>query len=314
MTRDQIVSAGEWGVIVAVVILDAILARATGIGVDTGKKVLLIAIIAGIWPVTALISRLTGLAKDGVFLTEIPGKFFSYVFAASVLEYYLATTPAPLYDDLLIRADAALGVDWPSLCRWYDAHPTIHALSVQAYFAMFAETALVVLLSVIFFPRRARRFCTALIISSLCIIPVLALFPAAGPVIVYQDAGLPQSCFASAYGGQEHYMMMRTGMLASISLDDLRGIVDFPSYHACVAVLLCYFLRGIPVVFPLSILLNLAMISATPLVGGHYVVDVPAGLAVAAVTIYCLNRIERGHSQERVALWRQPGEAAPKEA
>ena len=44
---------------------------------------------------------------------------------------------------------------------------------------------------------------------------------------------------------------------------------------------------------PIAILANVAMIAATPAVGGHYFVDVVAGLALAAASIAVAGRICR---------------------
>src|SRR6185312_2809386 len=101
-----------------------------------------------------------------------------------------------------------------------------------------------------------------------------------------------RSCVSLAYGGTEHYLQMRAHALPAIPLDDIRGIIAFPSYHAACAVILTYFLRGIPLLFPAAALFNLAMLLATPVIGGHYIVDVLAGVVVAAGTITALELIE----------------------
>jgi hypothetical protein len=305
MCRDHWVSAAEWGVIAALIALDAAFAHATGIGVDgASKHAQLLGILILMWPAIALGTRLTGFAKGAGFLAELPAKFFSYIAVASVLEYYLATSPAPLGDGWLIAADRAIGVDWPALCGWSEAHPGARAVLEFAYFGLLMECGVVVVVTGLFYPRRARRFTTALILSSLFTIPLLWVFPVAGPYTFAADLGVPQSCFAFAQSWTEHYLGMRTHMLAAIPLDDIRGIVDFPSYHAACAVLLAYFLRGIPVITPVAILFNLLMILATPVTGGHYVVDVLAGLVVAAATIWAIERIEEGRAAERLPLWR----------
>ena len=135
MSRDHWVSAAEWGVIAGMIALDAAFAGATGIAVQGAlPQVKLLAIIVALWPATALLTRITGFAKDGTFLAEIPGKFFTYITVASVLEYYLATSPAPLHDELMIRADHALGFDWRALCWWGDAHPGLrHLLAIPLF-------------------------------------------------------------------------------------------------------------------------------------------------------------------------------------
>jgi membrane-associated phospholipid phosphatase len=44
---------------------------------------------------------------------------------------------------------------------------------------------------------------------------------------------------------------------------------------------------------PIAILANVAMIAATPTVGGHYFVDIIAGVALAAASIAVAGRICR---------------------
>ncbi len=311
MSRDHWVSAAEWGVVAGIIAFDAGFARASGIAIEGAfKHAQLLAVIIAIWPATVLATRLAGMATDGGFLAEIPGKFFTYITAASVLEYYLATSPAPLHDDLLIGVDRALGVSWPALCWWTSAHPGIRMLLAVPYFSLAAESGIVLAVIAVFYPRRARRFTTALILSSLFTIPLLWFFPVGGPFTEFANIGLPASCFGDAFGGTEHYLAMRDHALAAIPLDDIRGIISFPSYHAACAVLLSYFLRGIPVLFPVSVIFNLLMVLSTPVIGGHYVVDVLAGLAVAAATIYAIERIEAGRPAERVPLWRRAAEEA----
>jgi hypothetical protein len=314
MSRDYWVSAIEWIVIAGIVAIDAGFARATGIRVDGvwsyGEALVLIILI---WPVMVLFTRLTGLVEDGAFLAEIPGKFFTYIAVASVLEYYLATSPAPLNDALLIDSDRVLGFSWPAACHWLAGHETIRRMLAYPYFSLTSECVVVMVVVGLFYPRRARRFSTALILSSLLTIPLLWFFPVGGPFVVYRDSGLPQSCFG--YYGQiiaHDYLGMRAHALPSISIAEMTGIVDFPSYHAACAVLLVYFVRGVPVLFPAMIGFNLVMLLATPFIGGHYITDVLAGLAVAAATIYGIERIEAGVAGERLPLWR--GAPKPEQA
>jgi membrane-associated phospholipid phosphatase len=311
MSRDYWVSAIEWIVIAGIVAIDVGMAHATGIGVDAngawtyGETVALLILI---WPATLLLTHVTGFAKDAAFLSEIPGKFFAYIAVASVLEYYLATSPAPLNDGLLIDSDHALGFDWPAACRWLAAHPAVHPFLAYPYFSLATECGVVVAVIGIFYPRRARRFVTALILSSILTIPLLWFFPVGGPFATFHDIGLPRSCFSYAYIGTRDYLAMRTHAYPAIPVAKMTGIVAFPSYHATCAVLLTYFLRGVPVLFPIAVAFNLMMLLATPFIGGHYLTDVVAGLAVAAATIYGIERIEAGFPAERVPLWR----AAPK--
>jgi membrane-associated phospholipid phosphatase len=160
----------------------------------------------------------------------------------------------------------------------------------------------VLLVIAVFYPARARRFTTALIISSLFTIPLLRIFPVAGAFIGFKD--VPTGCVTEVAQAAQAYMDLRTHTMSSIDVATLTGIVSFPSYHATSAVLLAYFLRGIRFVFPAAIVFNGVMIVAALPIGGHYLTDVLAGLVVAAATIYAVERIEGGQMRDRLPLWR----------
>ena len=91
---------------------------------------------------------------------------------------------------------------------------------------------------------------------------------------------------------------MRSGGVHEISVDELNGIITFPSYHteaACLFIWACWripYLRW-PVLF-----LNLTLIAATPIDGAHYVVDAVAGALLAVATVFLLScnreRVLRG--------------------
>lgn len=292
----------EWAVVAAIILLDIAFAKATGVPIiHWHKRALGIAIVATAWPASALLIRFTGLAKGAEALAEIVPKALSYIAVASVLEYYLAATSAPLHDDLLIRTDRALGFDWLAVCNWTVAHPQLRTVLSTVYFSMQRETIGVLLVIAIFYPARARRFTTALIISSLFTIPLLRIFPVAGAFVGFKE--MPAGCVTDVALAAQAYMDLRTHAMSGIDVATLTGIVSFPSYHATTAVLLAYFLRRIRVVFPAAIIFNGVMIVAALPIGGHYLTDVLAGLVVAAATIYALERIEGGQMRERLPLW-----------
>jgi hypothetical protein len=78
---------------------------------------------------------------------------------------------------------------------------------------------------------------------------------------------------------------------ASWMWEGLVGIVTFPSFHAAAAVLYLWALWCVWWMRPLALLANGAMLLATPIGGGHYFVDVFAGMAVAVLAIAAALRI-----------------------
>ena len=85
--------------------------------------------------------------------------------------------------------------------------------------------------------------------------------------------------------------LVRNGSLRELDMLQLGGIVTFPSFHAATAVLYLWALWDVRWIRPIAVLANVAMLLATPLVGGHYFVDVFAGIAVAAASITAARQI-----------------------
>ena len=61
-----------------------------------------------------------------------------------------------------------------------------------------------------------------------------------------------------------------------------QGIISFPSFHTSVGILFVYTARRHLWALAVLIPLNLLLIAAALPIGGHYLVDLPAGAAVAA--------------------------------
>jgi membrane-associated phospholipid phosphatase len=70
---------------------------------------------------------------------------------------------------------------------------------------------------------------------------------------------------------------LRSGQIDSLALMDLRGLATFPSFHVCLALITAWALAPVPILGPLAVLLNAAVIVATIGAGGHYLPDVLAG-------------------------------------
>jgi len=223
--------------------------------------------------------RIVGTVCAGALLLSFTG-------AGAVLSYLVVSTGAPLVDPPLAAWDRALGFDWLALWRWMTAHPVTHAALRVAYHSGLVQIACVVLL-LGFGNRRARLdgFVVSYMAAALICIAVSAPFPAAGPWAHYSLASLVDVSSLS------HFEPLRDGRLRSIDLATMQGLVSIPSMHAATAVLIIHAARGTRW-FAAAALLNAAMLAATPIEGGHYLVDVIAGAAVAGV-LMALQRCPR---------------------
>ena len=95
--------------------------------------------------------------------------------------------------------------------------------------------------------------------------------------------------------------LLRDGSLRTLDLFHINGVLTFPSFHAASAALYIWGLWPMRWLRPLNLLVNGAMIAATPIGGGHFLVDVLGGVAVAA-SIYAArwsgaNLAIRGHGK-----------------
>lgn len=64
-----------------------------------------------------------------------------------------------------------------------------------------------------------------------------------------------------------------------------KGLIGFPSYHAVLALLVVWYARPLAVVRWLALVINGLVLIATPIQGGHHIIGVVAGFAVAALAV-----------------------------
>ena len=116
---------------------------------------------------------------------------------------------------------------------------------------------------------------------------ISAFVPAIG---VYQQIGLDPAALSNieprAYlEGVRDLGPVRDGTLRHLDLFALAGIVTFPSFHAASAVLYLWALWPVRWMRPIALVANAAMLASTPVDGGHYFVDLIAGIALAGAAI-----------------------------
>jgi membrane-associated phospholipid phosphatase len=297
MPRDKWISFVEWSVIIGVGVVDIILSRTTGISISVPvNNAETLAIIVALWPLTALLTRLTGFAKGSESLAESVAKFFVYIMVVTALEYYLATNQAPLNDPLMVKIDRLFGFSWPEFFAWVHDHRPVGKVLSYMYASLPVQAALVLFVVGVVYPRRADRFVTAFLVSSLLTLLIFGLFPVAGPFIYFQHTDLSQARYA------EHYLQMRSHAMAAIPMDDIRGIISFPSFHVASAVIITYFFRRLSFISGLVVVLNIGMSIGALVIGGHYLVDVLAGLVVGLATIAVLRWLQGTQPEQRLAL------------
>jgi hypothetical protein len=208
----------------------------------------------------------------------------------AILSYLLAREGGALWDVRLASWDRALGFDWLGYLHWVDRSPALTGLLHLSYGSMIPQ--IIVLILALGFTMRVAELRTVMFAAILCgtvCILVSAFFPAISrPAYL----GITGSNFRNVdpWGGYVHaadLMSLRAGTFAELRLSSMRGIITFPSYHAGLSLVTLWGFwasRMTWLRWP-GMTLAALTIAASPVDGGHYLVDVLAGLAIAAVSI-----------------------------
>ncbi len=202
---------------------------------------------------------------------------------------YLATSAAhPLGDAWLATMDRQLGFDWMGLLTFANSNPALSWMLVKAYHSTGIVLAGVfVWLTLTVRAERLAETIAIFCLSSLGVGIGMLLIPAAGAYTYYNP---PHELFSnfSADAGMWHYklfMTLRTDASPVIDLAKPEGLVTFPSFHTVLGIITTYALRDTRWIAIPALLLNGTMILATLPEGGHHLVDVIAGGAIAVISI-----------------------------
>ena len=214
----------------------------------------------------------------------------------SPLTYVAAAMNFPLQDANLLAIDRALGLDWAAYVAFVNERPLLAAWLSYGYgMIRWPLFAIPVVLAAAHRYHRLPEFTLAFGLALVATTLVSALVPAIG---VYQEIGLDPAALPSlnpqAYLDQVRDLgPVREGALRHLDLFALAGIVTFPSFHAASALLYAWALWPVRWMRPIAILANGMMLASTPVDGGHYFIDLAAGLAIAVLAIVAARRIGR---------------------
>jgi hypothetical protein len=212
------------------------------------------------------------------------------------LTYVAAAAGLPLQDANLALADAVFGLDWSGYLHFVAKLPRLPDVFAGAY-AMISWSliALPLLLSWGRHHVHMHLFTLALILTLVAVTAVSALVPALG---AYQQFGvdLADHAHIAAPGYLDTLRdlpRVRDGSLRMLDMTNLVGIVTFPSFHAAAAVLYLWGYWPVRWLRPAAVVTNGAMLFAAPIGGGHYFVDILAGMTVAIMGIAAASVIAR---------------------
>ncbi|TAZ69102.1 phosphatase PAP2 family protein [Rhizobium ruizarguesonis] len=216
-----------------------------------------------------------------------------------VSTYVAFALKLPLQDQQLLQLDRLLGIDWLSLIAFFDAHPLL-AKSLMLAYQTFHYQLLFLPVVLSLCGHRSRAYQVVGTYGLICVIAsiITIWYPALG---TYTDFSLRPGDLKNINGilGVEYVsqiVAVRNDPNFVLQLEQVSGIISFPSVHAAVAVLCswgAWTIRWIR--FPM-IFLNALMLLSAITDGGHYIVDLAAGIGVAGFSIASVLFISRSGS------------------
>ncbi len=285
-----------WKLAVALMALDGAWALAARFDIAWGAYVQIMLLSAALFGGSAFYRH---RRPDPRLSAMLFGAGFLCLFSAfaAMLNYQLLTlAPHRTLDASLAAMDRALGFDWPAAMAAVARHPLLNAILHAAYVTMLPQVALLTVV----LARRATypaiyRFSLAVAIGALICIVIWAIAPSFGAIAVYD---LPASWGHLPLALDKAYAHELAALLAQgpglIAPDRVQGLIGFPSYHAVLALLVAFYAFKVPYLRWPLLVLNLLVVIATPIQGGHHLVDVLAGGVVTAVALWGAGEFRKG--------------------
>lgn len=232
------------------------------------------------------------------------------ILTLGVLLSYVAAAPAFPYRDSAFHAiDQWLGFDSIGYLRFFNERPLAYRVTALAYGSMRLQTVLVVgaLIAASEF-ERLQRYVIAVAVALAITLTVFVFLPAGniytGLNILQKD--FPNLSFPGVFDHVAPLAAARGGVRFFIDFNALAGLISFPSFHTASAIMFSW------AVIPLHRLrwcvfaLNVLMVAATPVDGGHYFIDLVGGAIVAWIAILCAGLLQRAEIRRRSHAARDP--------
>lgn len=230
--------------------------------------------------------NLSALLGVAAFLVVFPA-------AASLLSYLALTVTGPRIDHLLAQADLALGFHWTAMMVWASEHSFLNAILNAAYLSVMPQTLL--LLFVVGLRGRLEALyglAFTLAFGAMMAIAVWTAFPSFGAFSVFDLPDAVEARLGLVLAAD--YSVILTHMLEHgpgfITPTEIRGLVGFPSYHTLQALVLFWYARQEPWLRWPSLALNLVVLVAIPVQGGHHLVDMFGGIAITIAAVWLSSR------------------------
>ncbi|WP_298880086.1 phosphatase PAP2 family protein [uncultured Bradyrhizobium sp.] len=268
-----------WLIGIAACSVAAFLILALGVGIETDSLGASIALTAFF----IFIYVFYGRYRPAPILSNISGAvavLFLSIGMAGIMSLAGLRCRFPLIDGTLAEMDRFLAIDLPSTMVWFADHPALSNLLWIAYASSFVQLfGLVVLLAVL---RREDKLWELVFVCSLTIV-VAAAFSIVWPAIgAFAHFDYSPDILEKLPPGSGTYHLakfdyFRNASSPVISFTSLQGVVTFPSFHCCLALMTIFAAAGIRWLFWTLTAWNALVLISTVPIGGHYVIDLAGG-------------------------------------
>lgn len=204
-----------------------------------------------------------------------------------VLTTGIQYSPFPRIDHALARWDAFLGWDTVAVLRGVAERPALRSFLAYCYNSTELQLVLAPFVAAYAHDRRRLRVLIyATVYSSFAGSLIYYFFPSSGPAGVFTSPDfLSVQRLTHLKYEQVHNFQPVTTLLG--------GLIAFPSFHVAWSVLATYAALPYKNLFRAAVVLNALVIASTALLGWHYLVDLPAGIALALACLWAGERTHR---------------------
>lgn len=272
---------------VALCAVDLILIAAKGQAVDwVGYGVMVLIGLGAL--ALGLTYRRLGRSEEIALAAIAAALFILFTIFASIFNYLLLPVGALRLDLALIQLDASIGFSWAGFVAWAATMPGLgRALSYVYMSSLVQMTVLIIVLGFAGRREQLHQFLLTGVVGALLAITIWFAAPSMGPS-VFEDIS-PELIeklnlvVGPAYGAQLQSLALNGS--SYISPMNVLGLIAFPSFHTVMACMAIWFTASLRPLFPVAMVLNVAMIPAILLHGGHHLVDIFGGIAVFVVAL-----------------------------
>ncbi len=273
------------GIMAVVAAVEAMWVALAGYSFDMSSIIRLIVVVSFLLAVAEIYRRWRPIHKF-VVMTRETAWLLAFSAAAALLSNLLVMFDFPQIDDQLVALDRAIGFDWQAYYSYVTSRFVLGIVFSALYFVALPLIAFAVItLSIMDWTDRASELVLAAMIGALIAIAISAILPSSGGLAYYrpdESALVHQPIVDLAY--KQAFFDLRAGTVTLFSLDGIKGLIAFPSYHATLNVIVVLAFRGMPKFLWPLMALNIAMLATAPVEGGHHLADIIGGSLLAAVS------------------------------